>query len=104
MDLAGDKGRLYSVVVADTAGHQKAFDEAEDGGDAGPREEKVEDASTVATEIEVVDTEAAEEESEQDADDLVLAGALVFSVEPGALLVGHVRGVDGVDGLHLPSS
>ena len=46
-----------------------------------------------------MDAEAAEEEREEDADDLIFAGAPVFGVEPGALLVVHAGGVDGVDGI-----
>jgi len=72
----------------------------EHGGDAGPGEEEVEDAEAVAAEVEVVDSEAAEEDGEEDSDDLVATGLLVLGVEPGALLVGHVGGVDGIGGLH----
>ena len=99
-DLAGDVVRLRGVVLADAARHEETFDEAEKGGNAGPEEDEVEDAEAVATKIELMDAEAAEQEGEEDADGLVLAGALVFGVEPGALLVIHVGGVDGVDGVH----
>ncbi len=48
----------------------------------------------------MVDAEAAEEDCEQDADDLVFAGALVFGKEPGSLMIVHVGGVDGIDWIH----
>ena len=48
-----------------------------------------------------MDAEAAKEKGEEDADDFVLAGAFIFGVEPGALVVVHVGGVDGVDGVHM---
>lgn len=99
-DLAGDVGGLLGVVAADAAGGEEGVDPAEHGGDAGPGEEQVEDAEAVAAEVEVVDSEAAEEDGEEDSDDLVAAGLLVLGVEPGALLVGHVGGVDGFGGLH----
>jgi hypothetical protein len=99
-DSVGDVDGLGDVVLADAVGHEEAFDPGDDHGDAGPREQKVDDAGGVAAEIEVMDADAAEEESEKDADGLVLAGALVFGVEPGALLLGHVGGVDGVGDLH----
>jgi hypothetical protein len=98
--LAGDVVSLSGVVLADAAGHEETFDEAEKGGNVGPKEDEVEDAEAVATEIEVMDAEAAEKESEEDADDLILVGALVFGVKPAALLVVHVGGVDRVDGVH----
>ena len=99
-DLAGDVHGLHSVVAADAAGHKEGLDPADDHGDAGPGEDEVEKAEAIAAEVEVMDAEAAEEDGEEDADDLVLAGAFVFGVEPGALLVIHVDGVDGVDGVH----
>jgi hypothetical protein len=99
-DLAGDVHGLHDVVAANAAGHKEGFDPADDHGDAGPGEDEVEDAEAVAAEVEVMDAEAAEEDREEDAGDLVLAGSLVFGVEPGALLVVHVDGVDRVDGVH----
>jgi hypothetical protein len=83
--------------LGDAAGHEEALDEAEDGGDSGPGEEQVEDAEAIAVEIEVVDSEAAEEEREQDTDDLFLAGVLVLGKEPPALLIVHVGGIEVVD-------
>jgi hypothetical protein len=85
---------------ADAAWHEEAFYDAEDGGDSGPEEEKIDYTGGVAAEIEVVNAETAEEEREQDADDFVFAGTFVFGVEPGSLLIVHIRGVDGVDDLH----
>jgi hypothetical protein len=103
-DLAGDVHGLHGVVLADAAGHEEAFDEAEDGGDARPEEEEIKDAESVAAEIEVMDAEAAKEKSEEDTNDFVSAGAFVFGVEPGALLVVHVDGVDGIGRVHCRSS
>jgi hypothetical protein len=99
-DLIGDVDGLSGVVLTDAAGHEEALDEAEDGGDSGPEEDEVKDAEAVAAEVEVMDAEAAEEEREEDADGLVLAGSLVFCVEPGALVLGHVGGVDGIGRVH----
>jgi hypothetical protein len=98
--VAGDVEGLGGVVLADAAWHEKGFDPGDDHGDAGPGEDEVEDAEAVAAEVEVMDTEAAEEDGEENADDLVLAGAFVFSVEPGSLVVVHVGGVDGIDWIH----
>lgn len=98
-DLGGDVSGLLGVVAADAAGGEEGIDEAEDGGDASPAEQQVEDAETVAAQVEVVDPKASKEDGEEDADDLVAASVLVLGVEPGALVVGHVCGVD-VDGLH----
>ena len=95
-DLGGDEGGLRGVVGADLAGHEEAVDEAEDGGDAGPAEEQVPDAGGVAADIELVDAEAAEEEGEEEADELFLAGAFVFGVEPGALLGVHLVEIGGI--------
>jgi hypothetical protein len=103
-DLGGDVHGLHGVVTADARGHEECLEDADDGGDACPEEDEIEDAETVATEIEVMDTEVAEEDGEEDADELILAGAFVFGIEPCALLVVHVRGVDGIDGVHKPSS
>jgi hypothetical protein len=99
-DPAGDVHGLHGVVLADAAGHEETLDEAEKCGDSGPEEDEVEDAEAVAAQIEVMDAEGAEEKSKEDADDLVLTGAFVFGVEPGSLLVVHVGGVNGVDGVH----
>ena len=103
-DLAGDEHGLHGVVLADASGHEEGFDPGDDHRDAGPGEEEIEEAQSVAAEVEVVDPETAEEDSEEDADDLVFAGAFVFGVEPAALLVVHVDGVDGVCGVHGVSS
>jgi hypothetical protein len=99
-DLVGDVDGLRDVVLTDAVGHEEAFEPGDDHGNAGPAEEKVDDAGGVATEIEVMDADATEEEREEDADDLVFAGALVFGIKPRALMVVHVRGVDGVGDLH----
>jgi hypothetical protein len=99
-DVAGDVEGLGGVVLADAAWHEESFDPGDDHGDAGPGEDEVEKAEAVATEVEVMDAEAAEEDGEEDADDFVLAGAFVFGVEPGSLLVVHVGGVGGIDWVH----
>src|SRR5271170_228242 len=80
-DLAGDVHGLHHVVTADTTGHKEGFDPGDDHGDAGPGEDEVKDAEAVAAQVEVVDAKAAEEDGEEDTDDLVLVGALVFGVE-----------------------
>ena len=49
----------------------------------------------------MVDAKAAEEDGEENTDDLVAAGMLILGVEPTALVVGHVDGVDRIDGLHI---
>jgi hypothetical protein len=51
-------------------------------------------------EVEVMDAKASEEDGEEDSDDLVFAGLFVFGVEPRALLVVHVDGVNGIDWVH----
>src|ERR1700722_18371435 len=84
----------------DAAWHKEAFDDTEDCGDACPEEDEVEDACGVTAEIEVVDTECAKEEREQDASRLVFSGAFVLGIEPGALLVGHAGGVERIGDLH----
>jgi len=99
-DLVGDVQGLHCVVATDAAGHEETLEEANDGGDTGPEEEEIKDAEAVATEIEVMGSKVAEYEGEEDAEDLVFAGAFVFGVEPGALLVVHVGGVDGVGRVH----
>ena len=99
-DLGGDVVGLSGVVLADAAGHEEALEETEDGRDAGPEETEIEDAEAVAAKIEVVCAEVSEEEGEEDAEDFVFAGAFVFGEEPGALLLVHSGGVDGVDGVH----
>jgi hypothetical protein len=100
-DLGGDVHGRHGVVLADAAGHEKGFDDAEDGGDAGPEEEEVENAEAVAAEIKVMDAEVAQEDGEEDAEELVFAGPPVFGVEPGALVVGHAGGIDGVGWKHI---
>jgi hypothetical protein len=102
-NLTGDVRGRRGVVGTNVSGHEETVDEAEDGGDAGPEEEQVEDSGGVAVEVELVDAEGSEEESEEETDDLVLAGALVLGVEPGALLGVHLGGVDGV-GHEVPLS
>ena len=100
-DLARDVICLRGVVLADAAGHEEAFYEAEKGGNTCPEKNEIENSETIATEIEVMDAEATKQQGEQDADDLILTGALVFGVEPAALLVIHVGGVDGVNRVHI---
>lgn len=100
-DLGGDVHGRHGVVMADATGHEEGFDDAEDGGDASPEEDKVENAEAIAAEIEVMDAEVAKQDGEEDAEELVFAGALVFSVEPGALVVCHASGVDGVGWKHI---
>jgi hypothetical protein len=99
-DLAGDVVRLRGVVLADAARHEETFDEAEKGGNAGPEEDEVEDAEAVAAKIEVMCAEVSEEEGEEDTDDFVFAGALIFGKEPGSLVFVHGCGIDGIDGVH----
>ena len=72
--------------------------------DGRPEEKQVEQAEAGASEVEVVDAEAAEEDGEEDTGDLVLAGAFVLGVEPGALLVVHTCGVDAVGIEHWGTS
>jgi len=99
-DLARDVEGLGGVVLADATRHEEALDEPEDGGDTGPKEDEVKDAGCISAQIEVMSAEDSKEESEEDADDLVLVGALVLGVEPGALLVGHVYGIERIGDLH----
>lgn len=99
-DLIGDVERQSSVVLADAAGHEEAFDNTQDCGDAGPEEDEIDDAGSVSAEVKVVNTEVAKEEREEKADNLVLVGAFVLGVKPGALLVGHAGGVERVGHLH----
>ncbi|HWZ00586.1 MAG TPA: hypothetical protein VNX17_05885 [Edaphobacter sp.] len=99
-DVAGDVEGLGGVVLADAAWHEEGFDPGDDHGDARPREDEVEEAEAIAAEVEVMDAEAAEEDGEKDADDFVLAGAFLFGVEPGSLMVVHVGGVGGIDWVH----
>ncbi len=99
-DLTGNVDRLGAVVQADAVWHKEAFDNAEDCGDAGPKKDEVDDACGVSPEIEVVDAECAKEEREQDANHLVFAGTFVFGIEPGALVVVHMCGVERVGELH----
>ena len=49
--------------------------------------QRIQGAEPVAPEIEVVNTEAAKEDGKEYTGDLILAGAFVLSVEPGALVV-----------------
>jgi len=99
-NLAGDVHGLHGVVLTDAAGHEEGFDPGDDHGDARPREDEIDDAEAVATKVEVMDAEAAEEDRQEDADDLVFAGALVFGEEPGSLMIVHVGGVVGIDWIH----
>ena len=99
-DLIGDVGCLGGVVLADAGWHEKALDDTQDCGDAGPKENKVDDTRCVSAEIEVVDPECAKEDCEQDASHLVFAGAFVLGEEPGSLLVGHSDGVGRIGVLH----
>lgn len=99
-DLIGDVESLSGVVLADAVWHEEAFDNAEDCGDAGPKEDEVEDACGVSAEVKVVDAECAKEEREQDASRLVFAGAFVLGIEPCALLVGHAGSVERIGDLH----
>ena len=103
-DLASDVGGLHGVVATDARGHDEGLEDADDGGDAGPKEDEIEDAEAVASQIEVMDAETAEKDGEEDADHLVFAGTFVFGVEPGPLMVVHVDGVDGIDSVHRRSS
>ena len=100
-NLARNISGLLGVIAADTTGHEEGVDEAENGRDAGPAEQEIEDAEAVAAEVELVDAKATKEDGEEDTDDLVAAGMLVLGVEPAALVVGHVGGVDGIRGLHI---
>lgn len=99
--LSRDVHGCHSVVVADAARHEEGFDKTEEGGDSGPEEDEIEDSEPVAAEIEVMDSEVAQEGGEEDAEEFVFAGALIFGVEPGALVVGHAGGIDGVGWKHV---
>lgn len=99
--LSGDVNGCHSIIVADAAGHEKGFDKTEEGGDSGPEENEIEDAEPVAPEIEVMDAEVAQEGGEEDTEEFVFAGALIFGVEPGALVVAHAGGIDGVGWKHV---
>ena len=99
-DLTGDIDCLSDVVLADAVWHKEAFDNTEDCGDAGPKEDEVEDACGISPEVEMVDTKCAKKEREQDTHHLVFAGAFVFRIEPCALLVGHTGGVERIDERH----
>ena len=102
-DVAGDIEGQLGVIAANAIRRQEGVDQPEDGGDAGPAEQQVDDAEPVAPEIEVMRAEAAEEDGEEDADDLVFAGALILGIEEGALGIVHVAGVNGVRELHVVS-
>src|SRR5580704_8266827 len=99
-DLAGNIDCLSRVVLADAEGHEEALDESEDGGDTRPKEEEIDNAGCVSAKVEMVGTKAAEEEREQEPDHLIFASTFVLGVEPRALLVVHIDGVDGVGGIH----
>ena len=73
---------------------------ADEHGDARPGEEEIENAEAVATKVELMDAEASQDNGEEDADDFVFAGSLVFCVEPSALVFSHADGVDGIDWIH----
>jgi hypothetical protein len=100
-NLAGDISGLLGVIAADTARHKECVDQAQESRDAGPGETEIEDAEAVATEIKMVDSKAAKEDGEKDSNDLVAASMMELGVKPAALVVGHVDGVDGIDGLHV---
>jgi hypothetical protein len=99
-DLAGYVDCLRGVVLSDAAWHEEALDKAEDCGNAGPEEDKVQDACGISAQVEVVNAEVAQEERKKKSGDLVFVGALIFGVEPGSLLVGHIGGVERVSDLH----
>lgn len=95
-DLAGNIGGLHGVIGADSPGHQEGFDESEKSGNAGPTEDKVKNAESVAVEIEVMQAKAAEEEGQENSDDLLASSLLIFGVEPCALMLGHSGGVERI--------
>lgn len=99
-DVAGDERSLYCVVITDPARHQEAFDESEDRRDSRPGKEHIQDAQTVAAQIEVMNAEAPEQEREENAHGLFLASVLIFGIEPGTLLRIHVGGVHRVAKRH----
>lgn len=92
-DVTGYAGGLLGVVIANAAWHEEALNKAEEGGDAGPEKYEIENTESGAAQIEMMSTEGAQEEREDDTDRLVSSGAAVLSVEPVALLRGHVVGV-----------
>jgi hypothetical protein len=94
----GESSGLEGVELAHAAGHEEALDEAEQGGNARPEEEQVEDAETGAAQVEVVRAEAAEKESEEYAGDLVAANGLKLLVEDG-LRIGIVVNAHDDDSL-----
>jgi hypothetical protein len=89
---------LDGVELAHATRHEETLNEAEQGGNARPEKEKVENAETGAAQIKVVRAEAAEEESEEDADNLVAANGLKLLVEDG-LRVGIVISAHDDDSL-----
>ena len=103
-NLTGDISGLLGVIAADPSGHEEGVDEAEDGRNPGPGEKQIGKAETVAADVKVVNAKAAQKDGEKDADGLVVARVLVFGVEPAALMVAHVRGVDGIGGVHVVCS
>lgn len=99
-DLVGDICGLCGVVLADAARHEETLNEAEDGGDASPEEDEIQDAGGVSAQVKVMSAEVSQDEGEKKSDDLIFVGAFVLCVEPAALLIGHAGGVERVDDLH----
>jgi hypothetical protein len=64
---------LDSVELSHAAGHEEAFNEPKKRRNAGPEEAQVEDSQSRAAQIKVVDSERAQEERQQDADNLIAA-------------------------------
>jgi hypothetical protein len=100
-DLTGKKSGLLCVVFANPAGHEEGVHQSGDCRDDCPREAKIEDAEAFAADVELVDSNAAEKDGQQDADNFVSAGVLIFGEEPGELLKSHVGGVDRIYELHV---
>ena len=103
-NLAGDIRSLLSVVLAYTAGHEEGFNPAKDSRNSGPGQNQIDEAGAVAPKIKVVNPKAAQEDSEKNADDFIPAGMLIFGVEPAALMVGHIRGINRICDLHMECS
>jgi hypothetical protein len=87
---------LHGVIGTDAPRHEESLDEAKDCRDAGPAEKKIENAETIAAKVEVMESEGAEKDSQEDSDDLVASCLLVLGIEPRALVLRHSCGVEGI--------
>src|SRR5579862_6350041 len=60
-ELGGEVSGQSEVVLADAPGHEETFDDADDGGNACPAEDDVEDAKAGTAQVEVVSSERSQE-------------------------------------------